>query len=85
MGYWDERGVIRGEEEAAHITASIDEVCHKLSRKLRKLKERGGKHHGKAHGASKRGSESLKEVLTPEMELEDVEEDEFEVLEEVIR
>lgn len=82
---YTKNGVIRGEEEADHINASIDEVCHKLSRKLRKLKERGGKHHGKAHGASKRGSESLKEILTPAMEVEDDEDDEFEDLEEIIR
>ena len=32
---YTKNGVIRGEEEADHINASIDEVCHKLSRKLR--------------------------------------------------
>lgn len=81
---YTKNGVIRGEGEADHINASIDEVCHKLTRKLRKMKEKGGKNHGKAQGAANRGSESLKQAL-PIVDLEEDDEEEYEDLEEVIR
>lgn len=71
-------GVVRSEETAESLYASIDLVCDKIERKMQKVKELAilkGKWPGRG---GPKGGEKISEFLEPEMESFDSDQEVFE-------